>query len=75
LCLAHFISYIILQIISDSFGNFEFVGKKSYRDAKKKNESSISKWQRIFFSNRREGSLAGTPDISLCVDLLMRKNM
>lgn len=59
LCLAGLISYIILQIISNSFGNVELGGKKSDRDAPKKKKSSISKWQRLFSQLEERGVWQG----------------
>lgn len=59
LCLAGLISYIILQIISNSFGNVELGGKKSDRDAPKEKKSSISKWQRLFSQLEERGVWQG----------------
>lgn len=62
----------ILQIILNSFGNVQLVEKQRTTEVPKRmNPPHLN--DRLFISSRRKGNLAETPDISLRVELLMRK--
>lgn len=63
----------ILQIILNFFGNVQLVGKLRTIEVLKRRMNPPHLNDRLLITSRREGNLAETPDISLKVELLMRK--